>query len=201
MRFSLRKSHLFRWTLFFLFSLANETLCQSTVECIAKELSNPNLVSATVKSLSSIRSKLNGSKRIIFFDGETYRRIKDSDLFIGASFTVNIEHRFLVIGKNIPGRDGKIGASGSHIKLQNQFDSLLNNDPAVFERFQTLNSASSYGSGAIKINAQEGIDVSGFTLQQAHLNFAENIQKILTEIMPGVSTRITGGRLNQLPPL
>ncbi len=142
-------------------------------------------------ALANLRPDLS-TGRLIFIRGNAQRAgdvIPNEQVALsrGQSYTVvQTREGELVIGENIPSLyDDTIGGAGSHVTLS---------DFANIEGYSYIN------PGAIRVNRNGSIDISGRANQGDSLQRANRIRALVEELFPGASLRVTPGRLSDFPP-
>lgn len=160
-------------------------------KAVAGGKSDPDLI---------VRS-LNQSPEIRFFDGEERA---PTAIEPGKSYTVIVRKNYLVVGKEIPGieivssplglyeRPGPLGGTKSHVRLSRQ-------EKSFFKRLFSSELDFDGNAGAIRINPDGSIDVSGRHIGMNDLSAAEKIRDRLLRIVPRAVLRITAGRLSEIP--
>jgi hypothetical protein len=135
--------------------------------------------------VSDISTNLGKSDDIIFYRKGKKVRMNASTLTPGKSYVVVIEDNKLVIGEDYVGNTGTTRAS--HMALRKDHTGLYDRD--YLGR-----------GGAIRVNTDGSVDVSGYHIMQKDLNAAKRIAAKLKGALGNVDIRITGDRLKTLDP-
>jgi hypothetical protein len=156
---------------------------------IAKRL---DMRASGLKIFKETENKLRSSPDVIFYrsglKGKVTRgEVKAGELIPGRSYTVIIEDGKLIIGKSIKGdRDGRRGGAGSHITL-NEAHIRHTPAPSIGGRLP-LKQWPRYNfegrSGAIRLNRDGTIDISGRHNLIDSIDAAELIQNTILKIDP-----------------
>jgi hypothetical protein len=150
---------------------------------IAKTLASAktSLNAANAKNLISILNSPGRNMR--FFDGT--EELTAPAFKAGESYTLVLKGReTLLVGRNTIGENGVIASSGSHRVLNRMADG---------DYRTTL-------SGAMRVNKDGSIDISGFSTKGVRAFNADAIEQFIKKIVPeGTAIRSTGDRLSTLP--
>jgi len=142
---------------------------------------------APLTPFQSAVSKFERSRKIEYYDGN--QRVSSISIQPNDSFTVIIHNGKLVLGKNIAGEHGRIGAAGSHVTLMR-----LIGEPNPYKYYGR--------GGAVRFNENGTIDISGYHLEDdAHPTAYKDIQTLMEGINPDAVYRSTPDRLSTLPSL
>lgn len=114
-------------------------------------------------------------------------RVENLSINPGDTFTVILRNDRIILGRNIPGSNGRPGGPESHRTLMG----LMGEE----------NTYGYYGrGGAVRFNENGSIDISGYHLEDdAEPRAYRNIQTIMQRVNPDAVYRATPDRLSTLP--
>lgn len=138
--------------------------------------------------IEEVIESLNSSSDVIFFDGEQRTR---SSFIPGESYTVVIteiaEQSKILVGRNTQSPiDGRIGGNKTHFALLDYVDL------AHMDYYQN--------GGALRINLDGSIDISGYHQQTESTEAADNIEHFIRRALPNALVRKTAHRLSTFAP-
>jgi hypothetical protein len=132
--------------------------------------------------LIRISKALLESKKIIFFDGS--QKIKPSLVkLLSTSWTLILDSKIIILGTNIPGENGIIGGSHSHLTLS---------------KYASIEPNSARMSGSVKFNPNGTLFISGYHNKSFDFNSERMAIDAFRNIIPSLSIVSSPDRLFSL---